>query len=388
MNGLSPGVRRFARVALKPILPVIRGVLGAPKAVSTWRVASAFERARSGEPRVAYVMPDFPAPPPTRRDFALGGAAKMVYLAEAFPHSYPSCDVLFIVSSVHHPYVGTIARRAQARGIRVVLNQNGVYYRGWYGPGWKPQNRPLAAIHSLADYVVYQSDFCRRSAEAMLGSAQGSTTVLFNPVDLAGFVPAKPPSDVIRLLTRAPTHEQRDRLVVTLRALAAVRRSIPNALLTIAGWNADLAADAALIAWVRRVLGEEGLPSTALEVIPRFRRSEASRVLQQAHLLLHPVYNDASPGIVVESLACGLPVVFSASGGVPELVGDAGIGIPAPEDFDNYHLPDPDALAKAVVEVLNARDSLSLMARARAESMFGLDAWLGAHKRIFETVAS
>jgi glycosyltransferase involved in cell wall biosynthesis len=388
MNGLSPGVRRFARVALKPILPVIRGLLGAPNAIATWRISGAFERARSGEPRVAYVMPDFPAPPPTRRDFALGGAAKMVYLAEAFPHCFPSCDVLFIVSSVQHPSVRTIARRAQARGIRVVLNQNGVYYRGWYGPGWEAQNRPLAAIHSLADYVVYQSDFCRRSAEAMLGSAQGSTSVLFNPVDLAEFVPANPSPDVTRLLTRAPTHGQRDRLVVCIRALAVVRRSVPNALLTIAGWNAELAADAALIAWVHRVLRDEGLPATALEVLPRFRRSEASRVLQRAHLLLHPVYNDASPGIVVESLACGVPVVFSASGGVPELVGSAGIGISAPEDFDHYHLPDPDDLAKAVVDTLNARDRLALIARARAESMFGLDAWLVAHRRIFETVAS
>lgn len=388
MSGLSPGARRFARRALRPIAPAVRGLLRAPQAVAAWRLAGALKRARSGEPRVAYVLPNFPAPPPTRADVALGGAGKMVYLAETFPHTYPSCDILFIVSSVHHPHAETIARRAKARGIRVVLNQNGVYYRGWYGSGWKAQNRPLAAVHSLAHHVVYQSDFCRRSAEAMLGSATGSTSVLFNPVDLASFVPAKPPSDVIRLLTRAPTHEQRDRLVVSLRALAVVRRSIPNALLTIAGWNKELAADAALITWARGVLGEEGLPSTAMEVVPRFRRSEASRVLQRAHLLLHPVYNDASPGLVVESLACGLPVVFSASGGVPELVGDAGIGIPAPEDFDHYHLPDPDALAKAVVQALNARDSLSLLARARAESMFGLDAWLGAHRRLFETLAS
>ena len=52
------------------------------------------------------------------------------------------------------------------------------------------------------------------------------------------------------------------------------------------------------------------------------------------------------PTVVLEALASGLPVVYSASGGTPELVGDdAGVGVPAPLDWEQDHPPAPEALA-------------------------------------------
>ena len=78
-----------------------------------------------------------------------------------------------------------------------------------------------------------------------------------------------------------------------------------------------------------------------------------------ADLLLHTQYNDACPGLVLEAMACGLPVVYSASGGTPELVGpEAGLGVAAEQSWEKTYPPDPNKMAGAVLTVLEDRDRL------------------------------
>ena len=112
-------------------------------------------------------------------------------------------------------------------------------------------------------------------------------------------------------------------------------------------------------------------------------------MFQSAHILLHTQYNDACPRLVVEAMSCGLPVVYSASGGTPELVGkEAGIGIPAPLDWEKVHPPSPVALASAVLEVHKNYNDYAEAARRRAVDHFDLDPWLDRHQQIFEEVLS
>ncbi len=83
-------------------------------------------------------------------------------------------------------------------------------------------------------------------------------------------------------------------------------------------------------------------------------------------------------------MACGLPVVYPASGGTPELVGsEAGIGVSHPESWDRDEPPSPEALADAVARVLADRDVYGAAARRRAVERFSLQPWLDRHSELF-----
>jgi glycosyltransferase involved in cell wall biosynthesis len=91
---------------------------------------------------------------------------------------------------------------------------------------------------------------------------------------------------------------------------------------------------------------------------------------------------------VIEAMACGLPVVYPASGGTVELVGDeAGIGVPHPESWDRDEPPSPDALADAAKRVLADLPAYSAAARNRAVERFSLQPWLERHAQLFAELA-
>ena len=89
--------------------------------------------------------------------------------------------------------------------------------------------------------------------------------------------------------------------------------------------------------------------------------------------------------VVIEALSCGRPVVYSKSGGVPELVGDqAGIGIDTALSWEQDIAPDPKALADAVCRVHGDLTTFSGAARARAVDRFDVQRWLARHQAVFE----
>ena len=125
-----------------------------------------------------------------------------------------------------------------------------------------------------------------------------------------------------------------------------------------------------------------------VELTGPFTQQAAPSVYRRADLLLHPKVNDPCPGTVLEAMACGLPVVYSATGGVPELVGaDAGVGIPGPLDFEHDHLPSPEELADAVQQVAGSLAEQAAAARERAVERFDLQPWVERHRAVFERLA-
>ena len=349
------------------------------RTTTAWlRGGLAFAAGLPNATRVSYGHARVPSPD----DIAVGGIVKLQSLNQEFPNSAFRFNVLYLVSSRLPEGAVTLAKWARRKGARVVLNQNGVAYPAWHGDGWEKTNAPMRELLALADHVFYQSAFCRLSADRFAGPAAGTCEVLHNAVDTNTFTPGPPlPSSPLTLLLGG-SQDQRYRFASAAGALAALRRRGREVRLIITGrlrWNPDQRrcreeADA--------MLASLGV-ADAVELTGPYSQRDAPDIFRRAQILLHTKYNDPCPAVVIEAMSCGLPIVYSSSGGVPELVGDAGAGVPAELSWERDIAPDPEALADAVERVAAELGTFSLRARNRAVQHFDLQQWMDRHRTIF-----
>ena len=257
-----------------------------------------------------------------------------------------------------------------------MLNQDGVGYPAWAGDRVDEVNRPLRRALAGADHVLYQSEFSRRSADLFLGEPRGPWEVLPNAVDVDLFTPAPEPPAAGPVVLLGGDQYQRYKLELGLRAFAAVRAAPPAT------------HDCSSPAGSRPRPTDLDPPSSgsrdAVELVGRYAQRDAPALLRRAHVYLHPKVNDPCPSAVIEAMACGVPVVYAASGGTVELVGDeAGVGVPHPESWERQQPPAPEALAEGVEQVLADLPRYREAARARAVERFALGPWLARHAELF-----
>jgi len=311
---------------------------------------------------------------PAPGERAAGGTAKIQKLAERFPSSPAGFSLLYLGSNWLPRDLGPLLSLARRRGIPVVVNQDGVAYPGWAGDRTERINRPLRRALLDADHVLYQSEFAKRSADRFLGVPRGSWEVLPNAVDVNLFAPAetRPNDGPVLLLGGDQTQEYRVELA--LRTLAALLPRHPRAYLLVTG---------RLVGPIEPLVEELGLAGR-VQLLGEYAQREAPDIFRRAHLLLHTKVNDPCPTVVLEAMSSGLPVVYAASGGTVELVGEeAGVGVPHPEGWERDEPPTPDALADAVDRVLADLAAYASSARTRAVERFALEPWLERHAELF-----
>ncbi len=310
-----------------------------------------------------------------------GGAVKLLPLRKAFGGSEGAFGILYAVSSSPPACASKLFRHCRKSGIKIVWNQNGVAYPAWAGSESERFNAPMRMLRGAADFVVYQSKFCKASADKFLGPCEAPSAIFYNPVDLGIFFPDRAKEffgHPLRLLA-AGTHGTRDRVTSALEAVCELRKSGVDASLTVAGRFQWPGGENDFSGTTTR-LGLQG----AVRRIARFSQGDAPALYREHDLLVHPKYMDPCPTVVLEAMASGLPVVGSRSGGMPEIVTpDCGVLIDAPEDWDTRHTPSGSQLAAAIARILPNLPEFSLAARRNAEVRFDVSRWIEEHERIF-----
>jgi glycosyltransferase involved in cell wall biosynthesis len=378
---------------VEPVAPLVRlqnDAAAAARRLYHARGRADFSRRLGGlsAPSKDGIRPNFGwlSEPERAEETRIGGGVKLAHLRERFGEFRDGFNVIYLVSSVIHlvPHVEELVAWAGRQGVPVVWNQNGVAYPAWCGDGYPWFNEPMRRLIAQADHIFYQSAFCRRCADRYLGPVETSAEVLWNPVDVTKFSPATdaPATHVWQLLAMGTNHAFY-RVKASLDALAVLIRRGLSVRLTIAGefrWERGEAE-------VLEYLARENLRDH-VRLRPRFTQEEAPDLYRQAHVLLHPKYNDPCPTVPIEAMACGVPVIGSRSGGMPELVPEAsGRLVDVPEDWTRDHAPDAERVADAVADIMSRHEEFSRAARAHAEESFDHVKWTNRHEAIFAKLA-
>jgi glycosyltransferase involved in cell wall biosynthesis len=180
------------------------------------------------------------------------------------------------------------------------------------------------------------------------------TTIIGNPVPVPVSV-APLQRQARRVLFLAWLHKDKGVLDL-LKAIPVVLRSVPEAVFVIAG---------------RGIAGGEG-PGAIMELARSLRIERSLRfpgwvdgskkdsLLRRSDVFVLPSYFEALPLGVLEAMACGVPVVATAVGGIPDVIQDRVNGL-------LIEPGQPEALARAIVTILTD-DALRSRLREAAHS--------------------
>ena len=122
-----------------------------------------------------------------------------------------------------------------------------------------------------------------------------------------------------------------------LRAFQTVLAQFPAARLTIAGSGPEESR-------LKELASALGV-APAVQFAGKLDRDAMAALYRSADLMLNPSLADNMPNSVLESLACGVPVVSTHVGGVPYMVQDGVTALLVPP-------ADPTAMAAACLKIL------------------------------------
>ena len=230
---------------------------------------------------------------------------------------------------------------------------------------------PLSVSDHLVPFLVEDQGFRHERVEVMR-----------NPVDLEHF---RPPSESEQWEARAeigvePTSRvavavgRLDRLKgidVLLKAWHSLSERRESDILLLVG---DGPERSALEDWAEA----HGLQNV------RFfgQRSDVRAMLWAADLMVMPSRQEAMPMAALEALGCGVPVIGSRAGGIPEIVRDGENGMLVPVE-------DAEALSVAIERVLSdeARRQLLSGGAARLIEPYGLDRFVAKLESRYRALA-
>ena len=195
--------------------------------------------------------------------------------------------------------------------------------------------RLVASYLASAARVVSPSPFLA----TRMKTAASAIEIIPNPVDSSVCVPREgprvPDPSAARILWLRAFHRIYDP-VRAVEALALARRDCPAATLTMVGPDKDGSLQEVNDEVSRLGLGDAvRLPGP----VPKTRVPE---IMHDHDIFLSTSTIDNAPVSVIEAMACGLPVVATAVGGVPDLLGHGSRGILVP-------VGDAASMARALV---------------------------------------
>lgn len=256
---------------------------------------------------------------------------------------------------------------ARAKGIPLV----------WQVHQQLPQRWVDWLLRRLASHIVFVAANNQRRFN---GATLPASSVIYNGVDLSVFYPAANRREGPVNIGFVSNLVERKRPDWLVRAAGRLAREGLNVKVLLAGNDFTGGAKAKEL---QELAKQEGITGRYHYIGPR---SDVPDVLRSLDILVLPSERDkeAFPRIVVEAMACGVPVLATAVAGVPEAVVDGETGLLVdPDDFDGF----VDALRRLVTDE-ELRRNYGAAAVARCRALFSMEANAAAISRVYRSVSA
>jgi len=243
-------------------------------------------------------------------------------------------------------------------------------------------------LHSIADCVVANSNVQRNFIYEHAPWLRKKLSCIRNCVDLDRYRPSDGNSGsdlhpVFRVLVLA-SYTQNKNPAGLVRAVKVLRDSRPDLNVHVSWYGNPFVSDGLggsndePFQMASRLMREYGLES-AIEL--NGQTKDVDGLYRSANIFCLPSYSEATPNVICEALACGLPIVASQVGDIPDLVFEG-------ENGFLFDPNDPVSIAGALVkccELSNLqRSRMSEVNRHKAECLLGARAFVDQYMSAFQ----
>jgi len=256
-----------------------------------------------------------------------------------------------LVTTIHHPITRDLQTALSGEtnwGLRLL-------HRRWYS-----FLRMQKKVAPKLPRIITVSDCSKRDILQDFNIDPDRVAVVHNGVDLEQFAPQPDVSKIPgRIMTTTSADVHLKGLQYLLQAVHALQGGVPEITVTILGKPKKNGPTLRLI----RALGLQSRISFRTGLSPRELCLEYAR----SQIAVVPSLYEGFGLPAAEAMACGLPVISTTGGALPEVVGDAGLLVPP---------ADAEALARAIRRLLDRplqRGELGTKGRRRMEQYFSWD---------------
>lgn len=180
-----------------------------------------------------------------------------------------------------------------------------------------PREEPTNEYHARETLSQFSAVICVCNATKInlvnLGIPSNKCYVIHNGVDTKKFTPNRGPGRFITWIGRVDTPHKNPMLFVRIAELAH-KHNLP--------FQFRIVGEGPLVPFIRQYMAEAGMGNLQLYGWAQ----NTSEIYRDARILCMTSTSEASPLVVPEAMASGVPVVATNVGGIPELIKDDSVG--------------------------------------------------------------
>ena len=253
-----------------------------------------------------------------------------------------------VLATIHHPIT---------RDRQLALHETSDWGARLLVKRWYSFLRMQIKVAQKLDHVITVSECSRADIAKEFGRPAERTEVISNGIDTDLFAPSDKNNTVpFRLITTSSSDQALKGVPVLLHALKDLRQHFPDVHLRIIGKLSPNGSN------------EKLLKQLGLEDVVTFKHGighqQLTREYAKAAVAVCPSLYEGFGLPAGEAMSCGVPLVSSDGGALAEVVGDAGLLVPA---------GDSTAMADAISQIFNDETlakRLSKLGRDRIQSKF------------------